>query len=131
MPAGGRDPAALPSPLGAVAVLCGTRGAPDRTGVGGATPGAGRARAGSHAARAGISCAGAYVVLSRRVGPGPGAARTGPGALRPPAAPRSPALWWARPRVVLPELCGLDSLGAGLPGPGFAPGARGTAAGPG
>src|SRR5215813_13230057 len=131
MPAGGRDPAALPSALGAVAVLYGTGGAADNTGAGGATPGVGRARAGSHAARAGLPRAGAHVVLARRAGLSPGATRPRHRALRPPAAPRSPALWRARPGVVLPKLCGLDPLGAGLSGPGFAPGARGTAASPG
>src|SRR5262249_38076238 len=86
MPADRRDPTALPSTLGAVAVLCRTGGTTDRTGARGATSGAGRARTGSHVAPAGLPRAGANVILAWRVSPGPGAVSTGPGVLRPPSS---------------------------------------------
>src|SRR5262249_46782565 len=118
MPARRGNLAALPNVVGALAVLHRTGGGADGARTGRAAPHPGPACPRSHAPCGGLPCAGTQLILAGRVGRGPYAPGAGDHPLRLSAAPLQPALWRARPRVLLPALWGLDPVGVGLSGPG-------------
>ena len=87
LPAGGRDPAALPGAAGLVVLLSAPGGVTDGAGAGGAAPQPGPACRRPGAPPGGPLCAGEHLVLSGRVRRGPGPFGAGDRPLRPPAAP--------------------------------------------
>ena len=87
LPAGGRDPAALPGAAGLVVLLPAPGGVTDGAGAGGAPPHPGPAGRRPGAPPGGPLCPREHLELSGRVRRCPGPFRAGDRPLRPPAAP--------------------------------------------
>ena len=131
LPAGGRDPAALPGAAGLVVLLPAPGGVTDGAGAGRAPPHPGPACRRPGAPPGGPLCPREHLELSGRVRCCPGPFCAGDRPLRPPAAPCPCLPLRAGPRGDVPSLCRRDPVVSGLSGPGPAAEPRGADAGPG
>src|SRR5439155_14810318 len=118
LPAGGRDPAALPGTARPVVLLPAPGGVTDGAGARGAPPHPGPECQRPGTPLGGPLCPGEHLELSGRVRRCPGPFRAGHRPLRPSAAPCPCLSLWSRPRGRLPTLCRRDLVVSGLSGSG-------------
>ena len=131
LPAGGRDPAALPGAAGLVVLLPASDGVTDGAGAGGAAPHPGPAGRRPGASPGGPLCPREHLELSGRVYRGPGPFGAGHRPLRSSAAPCPCLPLREGPRGGVPILCQRDPVVSGLSRPGLTEEPRGPDASPG